>query len=162
MRRTILALVLSLAVAGALWAQTQPGPPPFGTVPGDQTVGGNLDIGGNLTLGGTLLISATEPTLSGFGTSPSVTAFNGTAAFAIDVGTGGVATTGTITLPAATTGWNCYVENVTGTGANRLDQRTVQTGGTTTTAVVQNQTVTTGVALVWTASDELRLACFAF
>lgn len=99
---------------------------------------------------------------SGFGTSPVITASNGMAAFAVNVGTGGVATGGVIGLPAAPNGWRVCVENITATAANRADQRTVQTASTTTSATVQNQTISTGAALAWTASDILLVAAFAY
>lgn len=115
-----------------------------------------------LLLGANLALSSATPTISsGFGTSPSVTA--GTAAaFRVDVGTGGTATAGVIGLPTAATGWNCYVENVTATAANAMDQRTVQTSSTTASATVENQTVSTGAALAWSASDVLAVSCVAF
>jgi len=115
------------------------------------------------TLNGVLLDSVTAPTIaSGFGTSPSIPANNGTAAFTVDVGTGGTASSGVITMPAATTGWICHVENRTGVAANRADQRTVQTATTTTSVTVRNQTISTGAALAWTASDVLTLSCRAY
>lgn len=109
-----------------------------------------------------LTFSGTAPTISaGFGTGASVTA--GTAsAFRVNVGTGGTATNGTIGLPTAATGWNCSVEDLTATTANAMDARTVQLSSTTTTAVVENQTVSTGAALAWTASDILAVSCVAF
>lgn len=108
-------------------------------------------------------VFATAPTISaGFGTSPSVTAHNGPTAFRVDIGGGGTATSGTIGLPAADNGWNCDVTNITATAANAGDARTVQTSSTTTTAVIENQAVVSGVALVWTASDILAVSCFAF
>ena len=116
-----------------------------------------------LRLGANVTFSSATPTLTaGFGTSPSVTAGTATA-MRINVGTGGTATDGTITLGAtATTGWNCWVENLTATAANRMDQRTVQISSTTTTAVIENQTISTGAALAWTASDILAVSCVAF
>lgn len=112
---------------------------------------------------GKLVISGTAPTISsGFGTSPSIASNNGTPAFTVNVGTGGTASSGVIGMPTATTGWNCHVENRTGVAANRADQRTVQTATTTTTVTVQNQTISTGAALAWTASDVLALICFAY
>jgi hypothetical protein len=116
----------------------------------------------NLNLGANLALSATAPTISsGFGTTPSVT--SGTsAAFRVDVGTGGSATAGVIALPTAATGWNCFVENLTATAANAMDQRTVQTASTTATATIENQTVSTGAALAWSASDILAVSCVAY
>lgn len=115
-----------------------------------------------ISLGANLAWSNATPTISsGFGTSPSVTA--GTAAsFRVDVGTGGTATNGVIGLPTAATGWNCAVENLTGVLGNVMDARTVQIASTTATVTVENQTVSTGAALVWTASDILKLTCTAF
>lgn len=109
-----------------------------------------------------LYVSATDPTVaSGFGTSPSIVA-NGTSAFTIDVGTGGTATGGVFTMPTATTGWICSVANRTGQAANRADQATRQTATTTTTVTIQNQTLSTGAALAWTASDIVQLACSGY
>ena len=112
---------------------------------------------------GKLLYSGTAPTISsGFGTSPSVSQNNGTAGFTINVGTGGSASGGTVGMPTATNAWTCHVQNVTAQAANRADQHTVQTGGTASTVSVQNQTISTGAALAWTASDTIRLSCFAY
>lgn len=114
-------------------------------------------------MGTTILVSATAPTISsGFGTSPSVPNNNGTAAFTVNVGTGGAASAGVITMPAANTGWNCTVFDLTAQAANAADRETRQTASTTTTVTVQNQTLSTGAALAWTASDILRLSCFAY
>ena len=125
----------------------------------------NLAVAG-LYMGGaseTLLVSQTAPTISsGFGGTPSIASVNGTAAFTVNVGTGGATSSGVIGLPAATTGWNCWVRNLTAQAANRADQDTRQTVSSTTTATLQNQTVSTGAALVWAASDILRVSCFAY
>jgi hypothetical protein len=107
----------------------------------------------------TLADSSTAPTVaSGFGTTPLITA-NGTAAFKINVGTGGVATGGVFTMPAATTGWACSVTNLTAKAANRADSGTFQTATTTTSVTIQNQTLSTGAALAWVASDVVQLSC---
>ena len=107
----------------------------------------------------TLADSSTAPTVaSGFGTTPVITA-NGMAAFKINVGTGGVATGGVFTTPPSTTGWACDVTNITAKAANRADQSTVQTASTTTSVTIQNQTMSTGAALAWTASDIVQLKC---
>ena len=113
---------------------------------------------GNIQFNGVLADSGTAPTVSGFGTSPSVPNANGTIAFAINVGTGGTASTGTITLsPAATTGWKVHCEDVT-TPTNGI---TKQTGGTTTTATLTNYDWA-GVAVAWVASDILRCSARAY
>lgn len=118
----------------------------------------NLVVRGFLKFGTKLADSSTAPTLSGFGTSPSVVANNGTAAFTINVGTGGTASTGTITLPAASVGWVCHIQNETSPDSFI----TSQTGGTTTTATVKNYSRTTGAAIAWNASDVLRVMCRAY
>lgn len=105
----------------------------------------------------------TAPTIgSGFGTSPSIVASNGTAAFTINVGTGGTASSGVVTMPAATTGYNCHVENRTGVLGNVANQRSMQIATTTTSITVENQTISTGAALAWTASDVLAVMCTAY
>lgn len=105
----------------------------------------------------------TAPTIaSGFGASPSIVASNGSAAFTINVGTGGTASAGVITMPTAANGWVCHVENITQTAANRANVRTVQTASTTTSITVQNQTISTGAAVAWTASDVLRVIAIAY
>jgi hypothetical protein len=43
-----------------------------------------------------------------------------------------------------------------------MDQRTVQTASTTATATIENQTVSTGAALAWSASDILAVSCVAY
>jgi hypothetical protein len=105
-------------------------------------------------------VSMTAPTISsGFGSSPSITASNGTGAFRVNVGTGGSASSGVIGLPAATTGWNCHVEDLTTESATVF--RTKQTASSTTTATVGNFD-NTGAAAAWTASDILAVACFSY
>lgn len=111
--------------------------------------------------GSTTFVSATAPTVTSAGTSPSVVA-NGTAAFRVNVGTGGTATTIVMAMPAATTGWNCAAENITAAAANRANQTVKQQSSTTTAVTVQNQTVSTGAALAFTASDIVRFLCMAY
>jgi len=124
---------------------------------------GTSRFDGNINTGANLLISATAPTIgSGFGTSPSIVVSNGTAAFIVDVGTGGTANSGVITMPAATTGYVCDVENRTGVLGNVANQRTVQIATTTTSITVENQTVSTGAVAAWAAGDDLAISCVAY
>lgn len=112
---------------------------------------------------GHLVFSDTAPTIaSGFGTSPSIVASNGATVFEVNVGTGGTATNGVITMPAATTGWNCSVTDLTSAAGGVADAITAQTTGGTTSVTVKNRTVSTGVAVAWDASDKLRLVCGAY
>jgi hypothetical protein len=125
----------------------------------DDSGGANVGIN-NLQIGNILLIGGATPTISsGFGTSPSIANNNGTAAFTINVGTGGTATSGVIGLPTATTGWNCQATDITTNSATVFI--TKQTASTTTTATIGNFN-TSAAAAAWAASDILRVSCFAF
>lgn len=104
---------------------------------------------------GALLISPTAPTVVA-GAGASVVVANGTAAFTIDLG--GAAQTGTITLPAATTGWVVYMQNVTTPASFVLSQ----TGGNTTTATFTCYSRTTGLAINWNANDVARCIAIAY
>jgi hypothetical protein len=113
-----------------------------------------------IALGPNLTFSSAAPTISaGFGAGASVTAGT-SAAFRVDVGAASMS--GTVGLPTAATGWNCSVENLTATTANRADATTVQLSSTTATAVLESQTVSTGAAVNWGANDILAVSCTAF
>lgn len=113
-----------------------------------------------LTGGNKVLISATAPTIaSGFGTSPSIVASNGTAAFTINVGTGGIASSGVITMPTATTGWAC---NVTPNAAPQAAAIMYSAPTSTTSITITNYTASTGVALAWSASAVLQVTCTGY
>lgn len=121
-----------------------------------------VNVGTSLQFGSTphLLCSATAPTISsGFGTSPSIVANNGTCAFQVNVGTGGSATSGVIGLPAASNGWNLQCTDITTNSTTVF--LTKQTASTTTTATVGNFS-DVAVASAWTASDKLNCSAFAF
>jgi hypothetical protein len=105
-----------------------------------------------------LVMSTTAPTATTFCTSPSIVANNGTAAFTINVGTSCATSTGTITMPAATTGWVCDFHDVTTPASYKPEQ----TGGTTTTVTLTNYSRTTGVAANWVASSVIRAQCSAY
>ena len=106
-----------------------------------------------------LAVSGTAPTIaSGFGASPSVVASNGTAAFTVNVGTGGAASSGVLTMPAATTGWVVQATDLT----NAALFVTVQTAGSTTSVTLTNYSRTTGLAIAWTASDVLSCVATAY
>lgn len=117
----------------------------------------------NSVLGQKVLLSAVAPTIgSGFGTSPSIVVHNGTAAFTVNVGTGGTASSGVITMPAAQNGWVAFITNVTANAANRANVDTVQTASTTNSITIQSQTISTGAATAWAANDILRIIAFAY
>jgi hypothetical protein len=162
-----------VAGVGDIWGSVLLGTAVYDKV--DAVLAGAIELGSTLqvvgalrfdvsvTAAGVLLLSATAPTISsGFGTTPSISANNGTAAFRVDVGTGGTATAGVIGLPTAATGWNAHVANLTAQAANVADARTVVTASSTTSITVENQTVSTGAALAWTASDVLIVLAMAY
>ena len=101
-----------------------------------------------------LLANTTAPTISsGFGTSPSIAGSNGTAAFTINVGTGGAATSGVIGFPTATNGWVVKCDDITTQSASVFV--TKQTASSATTATV-TQYNTAAAATAWVASDILH------
>ena len=107
-----------------------------------------------------LLSSSTAPAIaSGFGTSPSVTANNGTAAFTINVGTGGTASSGVVTMPAATTGWAC---SVMPNGAPQAGAVMYSAPTSTTSITITNYTQSTAAALAWPASAVISVKCIGY
>jgi hypothetical protein len=104
------------------------------------------------------------PTISsGFGTSPSVASSSydprtQAATMRVNVGTGGTATNGVIGLPQQANGWNCHASNITASAAHRADN-TRHTASSTTSVTIENQTISTGAAVAWTASDIVELSC---
>jgi hypothetical protein len=107
-----------------------------------------------------LLVSNAAPTISsGFGTSPSVSSNNGTAAFRVNVGTGGTATSGVIGLATAPNGWNCWCNDITTNSTTIFLCK--QTASSTTTATIGNFN-DVAVAAAWGASNILAVSCFAF
>jgi len=106
-----------------------------------------------LNLNGVPVLTSTAPTISGFagsGPAASVTAGSTTAAFRIGVGGTAPGTTGTINLPTATTGWNCWV----------VDQTTPLDITRQTSSTTSSVTITSTIA--WTAADILIGGCTAF
>jgi hypothetical protein len=106
------------------------------------------------------LINTAAPTIgSGFGTGASIVANNGASAFQVNVGTGGTANSGVVTMPVATNGWSCSVSDVTTASTSVF--LTKQIASTTTSVTVTNYN-TAGTATAWTASDKLNFLCLAF
>lgn len=112
-----------------------------------------------LNIGNGLRGYTTAPTIaSGFGTSPTIAAGTSTFTFNINVGTGGTANNGVLTMPAAPNGWNLFCTDITTPAVNR----TVMTAQTTTSATLTNYNTTTGVAAAWAASDVLNCMAMAY
>ena len=101
------------------------------------------------------LDTATTVSGTGLGTSPTVTAQNGTQAGEITAGTAPANATFTFTFGAATTGWACRVEDETSNASIVIGQ----TSHTTTTAVFQAYSRTTGATIALNASDVLTYIC---
>lgn len=112
----------------------------------------------SVTTTNVLLTSAAPTVSSGFGTSPSIVGNNGTATFTVNVGTGGVATSGVIGLPAATNGWVVHCDDLTTSSSTVFI--TKQTASSTTTATIGNFN-TAAAAAAWVASDILHCTAFA-
>jgi hypothetical protein len=107
-----------------------------------------------------LLCSATAPTISsGFGSTPSISANNGTCSFRVNVGTGGAASTGVIGLTGATTGWNCWCNDLTTLSTGNTTCK--QTASTTTTATIE-EVSDVAVVTAWASGDILSVTCFGF
>jgi len=125
------------------------------------TNSGVLSQQGNVNFGtsGHVLYSVTAPVIGTCGTGPSIVANNGTAAFTVNIGTGGTASTCTVTMPAATTGWSCMVAP---NGAPQAAAITYSAPTSTTLITLTNYTVSTGVALAWPASTVLNVNCTGY
>jgi hypothetical protein len=101
--------------------------------------------------------STANPTIaSGFGTGASVSQANGTHSFLINVGTGGVASSGVINIAPATNGWNCTAIN--GTTFSSTVFATRITGNTTTTVNLGNFNSSFASA-PWASGDALQVNC---
>jgi hypothetical protein len=111
--------------------------------------------------GGVPFAIGSAPTIaSGFGTSPAIFFNANTAAFEIEIGTGGTATFGTMTMPAATTGWSCGATDITTTSSTVF--MTKEVGTTSPTSFVLENFNSSGVAAAWAAGDIIRVQCSAF
>lgn len=122
-----------------------------------------IDINGRLSISSikvvNLLLNNTAASISsGFGSGASIVHNNGPAAFSLNVGTGGVATSGVVGLPTASNGWVCNATDQTTPGVNA----TKQSGSTGSSATFTNYNTTTGSAAAWNASDVLFISCLGF
>lgn len=151
-------VTLSNAVTGTGNMVLSASPTLSGTVGGALTFSGAMVISSLTSITAAhLLMSSTAPTIaSGFGTSPSISIQNGTTAFEITVGTGGTDTSGVITLPTASGGWNAHVSGLyTGSTMTR------QTASSTTSVTLSNYDTVTGGNAAWSVGAKLRVICFA-
>ena len=107
-----------------------------------------------------VLYSSTAPSISsGFGSSPSIAHNNGTGGFTVNVGTGGSASSGVITMPTTTTGWAC---SATPNGAPQAAAVTYSAPTSASSITLTNYTLATGVALAWSSGFVLQLVCSGY
>lgn len=128
--------------------------------------GGSMDIASTFKAAGYffhssghLLFSSTAPIAGTCGTTPSIPANNGTVGFTVNVGSGGTASTCTVTMPAAATGWGCMVSP---NGAPQAAAVTYSAPTSTTLITLTNYTQSTGVALAWTSGLIFNVNCVAY
>jgi hypothetical protein len=131
---------------------------------GEILIGFNIDMpagqGGSNSwrnIGNTWIGKNTLPTVSsGFGTSPTVAGAS-SAGFTVNVGTGGTASSGIVSVSSAPapTGWACSAVDQT----NAATANTVATPLSTTTITLTNYSRTTGIAAAWVASDVVVVSC---
>lgn len=102
------------------------------------------------------------PTITGAGcggSAASIPSANGTVAFTINVGTAPASSGCTVTLPTATTGWNCSVNDFTTISTSVFVQK--QTASTTGSATFVNYS-SVAVATAPSASDIYHVQCSAY
>lgn len=125
-----------------------------------RTLGNVQSAGGtNLSNGHTWWSNNAPSIASGFGGTPSIPNSNGTVGFTVNVGTGGSASTGVITMPSANVGWACFIAP---NGAPQAAAVTYSAPTSSTSITLTNYTLTTGIALPWTASTVLQVSCWAY
>jgi hypothetical protein len=124
-------------------------------------VQGTLQSAGlSSTYTGNAIFQPAAPTIaSGFGTGSSVVHNNGSAGFTVNVGTGGTASSGVVNMPTASTGWACTVAP---NGAPQAAAVTYSAPTSATSITLTNYTLTTGIALAWSASAVLQVTCWGY
>lgn len=111
---------------------------------------------------GVLLTSSSAPTIVAGGcggSGASISNQNGPSSFNINVGTGPTSGGCTVTLPSASNGWNCSVNDFTTISTSVSLQKQTATGATS--AVFQNFSDITA-ATAPTANDIYHVSCFAY
>jgi hypothetical protein len=123
------------------------------------TIGGTLSSTSFNDDAGNLIISSTNPTIaSGFGTGPTCSPCNNTAAFKVTVGTGGLDSTGVITMPTASGGWACHVLNLTDTSTAHMLRMTAMS----TTSLTVTNSIIGGGNQPFGVANVLLFQCAAF
>lgn len=126
----------------------------IGTSSSVDTISGSTSF--ELNIGNAIIVDMHTPTIaSGFGTSPSVTHGTSNAAFTVNVGTGGSASSGVISFTNTANGWLCDVTDTT----SYASYVTVSVPTSPTSVTLYNYSRTTGLATAWAASDILGVKC---
>lgn len=124
------------------------------------TIAGKENVVSDTQLSGVLLVSATAPTIASggctTGSAQSVSASNGSAAFAITLGGATCGSTIVLTMPTASNGWVCDAHDITTPASNVIDQTA---GGSATSVTLTNFVRTTGVAGSFHGPDVLAVKC---
>jgi hypothetical protein len=119
-----------------------------------------LASGQAFALNGRGTIFASAPTISsGFGGSPSISGGVTSLAFQINVGGGGVASTGVIGLPTTATGWIVLCNNMSSMSATVCVTR--QTASATNSATIGNFS-NAGAGGAWNANDLINCIAVGF
>jgi hypothetical protein len=108
-----------------------------------------------------LLWSNVAPTqiASGFGTSPTISSNNGNATFRVTVGSGGTDSTGVVTMPPASTGWNCVVNDMSAPAGKAAFTKVTASSATSITLTAYRDD---GAAFAWNAGTTLIVSCNAY
>lgn len=116
----------------------------------------------SFSLVGRLLFSKTAPTIaSGFcGLGSAVSNTNGTATFTIATGTGACGASGVITMPAATTAWNCTWS--WSSFAVPDPDKTFEFSATSTSVTMYAYTASTGAASVFVINKKINVNCVGY
>lgn len=135
-------------------------PGPVGSVTPNTGAFTTLNATSGFSLNSKPVISSTIPTIaSGFGTAPSIQMANGTASFRVNVGTGGTASSGVITMPTAQNGWSCAFSPVSPWSTTNV---TVAMANGTNSIYVANTLGSTGGAQAWSSGFVFSLNCVAY
>lgn len=133
----------------------------FGTTsPGSMiTVNGDIALTTSATGAGTIALSATAPTIASggctTGSAQSISASNGTAAFSVTLGGATCGNTIVLTMPTATTGWECSVDDTT-------TPVPVTSAPTSTTSVTFTHRTTAWVANAFVGAEVLVAHCTGY
>ena len=126
---------------------------------GSLTEGLRVGTSGLYFGGSAILLGAyAMPTISsGFCTSPTAPAGNGTWSFYFNIGSSCATSSGVLSMPSAAHGWSCNPKDVTAGATNNVQQ----TGKATNSVTFTNFSRTTGVAVNFGSGDTIEVDCLA-